>query len=125
MSWRSDQKDRQTTDRRNLGRPPIFQVFAEKDAGLWGYSSAQSATGGKTRLSYQRSIMSYKSLTEIMDSLPPDRRAKVEARAKELKEEYPIAAEVIRELVEEREQLKARIAELEEDLKYHKQQRKP
>ena len=68
--------------------------------------------------------MSYKSLTEIMDSLPPDRRAKVEARAKELKEEYPIAAEVIRELVEEREQLKARIAELEEELKYHKQQRK-
>ena len=68
--------------------------------------------------------MSYKSLTEIMDSLPPERRAKVEARAKELKEEYPVAAEVIRELVEEREQLKARIAELEEDLKYHKQQRK-
>ena len=69
--------------------------------------------------------MSYKSLTEIMDSLPPERRAKVEARAKELKEEDPIAAEVMRELVEEREQLKARIAELEEDLKYHKQQRKP
>jgi hypothetical protein len=44
--------------------------------------------------------MSYKSLTEIMDSLPPERRAKVEARAKQLKEEYPIAAEVIRELVE-------------------------
>jgi hypothetical protein len=69
--------------------------------------------------------MSYKSLTEIMDSLPPERRAKVEAIANELKEEYPIAAEVIRELVEEREQLKARIAELEEDLKYHKQQRVP
>ena len=69
--------------------------------------------------------MSYKSLTEIMDSLPPERRAKVEARAKELKEEFPVAAEVIRELVEEREQLKARIAELEEDLKYHKQQLKP
>jgi uncharacterized coiled-coil DUF342 family protein len=69
--------------------------------------------------------MSYKSLTEIMDSLPPERRAKVEARANELKEEYPIAAEVIRELVEEREQLKARIAELEEDLTYHKQQRVP
>jgi septal ring factor EnvC (AmiA/AmiB activator) len=68
--------------------------------------------------------MSDKSLTEIMDSLPPERRAKVEARAKELKEEYPLAAEVIRELVEEREQLKARIAELEEELKYHKQQRK-
>ena len=67
--------------------------------------------------------MSDKSLTEIMDSLPPERRAKVEARAKELKEEYPLAAEVIRELVEEREQLKARIAELEEELKYHKQQR--
>ena len=43
--------------------------------------------------------MSYKSLTEIMDSLPPERRAKVEARAKELKEEFPVAAEVIRELV--------------------------
>ena len=68
--------------------------------------------------------MSDKSLTEIMDSLPPELRAKVEARAKELKEEYPIAAEVIRELVAEREQLKARIAELEEDLKYHKQRRK-
>jgi septal ring factor EnvC (AmiA/AmiB activator) len=68
--------------------------------------------------------MSDKSLTEIMDSLPPERRAKVEARAKELKEEYPLATEVIRELVEEREQLKARIAELEEELKYHKQQRK-
>jgi hypothetical protein len=68
--------------------------------------------------------MSDKSLTEIMDSLPPERRAKVEARAKELKEEYPLAAEVIRELVEEREQLKVRIAELEEELKYHKQQRK-
>lgn len=68
--------------------------------------------------------MSDKSLTEIMDSLPPERRAKVEARAKELKEEYPLAAEVIRELVEEREQLKARIAELEEELKYHRQQRK-
>ena len=68
--------------------------------------------------------MSDKSLTEIMDSLPPERRAKVEARAKELKEEYPLAAEVIRELVEEREQLKARIAELEEELKHHKQQRK-
>ena len=68
--------------------------------------------------------MSDKSLTEIMDSLPPERRAKVEARAKKLKEEYPLAAEVIRELVEEREQLKARIAELEEELKYHKQQRK-
>ncbi len=65
--------------------------------------------------------MSYKSLTEIMDSLPPERRAKVEARAKQLKEEYPIAAEVIRELVEEREQLKARIAELEEELKSHRQ----
>ena len=68
--------------------------------------------------------MSDKSLTEIMDSLPPERRAKVEARAKELKEDYPLAAEVIRELVEEREQLKVRIAELEEELKYHKQQRK-
>ena len=68
--------------------------------------------------------MSDKSLTEIMDSLPPERRAKVEARAKKLKEEYPLAAEVIRELVEEREQLKARIAELEEELKYHRQQRK-
>ena len=41
-----------------------------------------------------------------------------------MKEEYPLAAEVIRELVEEREQLKARIAELEEELKYHRQQRK-
>ena len=68
--------------------------------------------------------MSDKSLTEIMDSLPPERRAKVEARAKKLKEEYPLAAEVIRELVEEREQLKARIAELEEELKYPKQHRK-
>jgi hypothetical protein len=47
-------------------------------------------------MSYRRSIMSYKSLTEIMDSLPPERRARVEARAKQLKEEYPVAAEVIR-----------------------------
>jgi chromosome segregation ATPase len=68
--------------------------------------------------------MSYKSLTEIMDSLPPERRARVEARAKQLKEEYPVAAEVIRELVEEREQLKARIADLEEEFKSHKQQPK-
>ena len=65
--------------------------------------------------------MSYKRLTELMDNLSPERRAKVEARATELKEEYPIAAEVIRELVEERAQLQARIAEPEEELQYHKQ----
>jgi hypothetical protein len=46
--------------------------------------------------------MSNKRLSELMDSLSPERRAKVETRAKELKEEYPIAAEVIRELIEER-----------------------
>ena len=56
--------------------------------------------------------MSYKSLTEIMDSLPPERRAKVEARAKELKEEFPIAAEVIRELVEERSNSKPALPSL-------------
>ena len=33
--------------------------------------------------------MSYKSLTEIMDSLPPEGRAKVEARAKQLKRNTP------------------------------------
>jgi hypothetical protein len=67
--------------------------------------------------------MSYKNLNELMDSLSPERRARVEARAKELKEEFPIAAAVIGELVEERAQLQARIAELEEELKYHTQAR--
>ena len=62
-----------------------------------------------------------KSLIELMDSLSPESRARVEARGKELKEEFPIAAAVIGELVEERAQLQARIAELEEELKYHKQ----
>jgi hypothetical protein len=61
--------------------------------------------------------MSHKRLTELMDSLSPERRARVEARAKELKDEFPIAAAVIGELVEERAQLLARIAELEEELK--------
>ena len=56
--------------------------------------------------------MSYKRLTELMDSLSPERRAKVEARAKELKEEFPIAAAIIGELVEERAQLQARITSL-------------
>jgi len=60
--------------------------------------------------------MSYKRLTELMDSLSPERRAKVEARAQELKEEFPIAAAIIGELVEERAQLQARIAELEQEL---------
>ena len=67
--------------------------------------------------------MNYKSLTELMDSLSPERRARVEGRAKELKEEFPIVAAVIGELVEERAQLQARIAELEEELKYHTQAR--
>jgi transposase len=72
--------------------------------------------------------MSYKRLTELMDSLSPERRAKVEAkaqekveaRAQELKEEFPIAAAIIGELVEERAQLQARIAELEQELQHHK-----
>ena len=64
--------------------------------------------------------MSNKRLTGLMDSLSPERRAKVEARAKELKEAFPIAAAIIGELVEERAQLQARIAELEEELKHHK-----
>jgi hypothetical protein len=67
--------------------------------------------------------MSSQRLTELMDSLAPERRAKVEARAKELKDEFPIAAAVIGELVEERAQLQARIAELEDELKHHKQRR--
>ena len=36
---------------------------------------------------------------------------------------FPMAAAVIGELVEERTQLQARIAELEEELKYNKQPR--
>ena len=68
--------------------------------------------------------MSYKRLTELMDSLSPERRAKVEARAQELKEEFPIAAAIIGELVEERAQLQARIAELEQELQ-HQRKRSP